>query len=78
MAYIKSFKNQNWLLPPGLCDLIPKDHVCLLIESFIDDQDFLSWEFLTKFDHQDGLLETQEKTLYICTCQRNYAPTLGQ
>lgn len=44
MAYIKSFKNQNWLLPPSLSDIIPKDHVCLLIESFIDDQDFSSFD----------------------------------
>lgn len=40
MAYIKSFKDQNWLLPPSLSDMIPQDHVCLLIESFIDAQDF--------------------------------------
>jgi len=44
MAYIKSFKDQNWLLPPSLSDLIPKDHVCLLIESFIDEQDFSSFD----------------------------------
>ena len=45
MAYIKSFKDQNWLLPPSLSDLIPEDHVCLLIESFIDNQDFSSFDF---------------------------------
>ncbi len=44
MAYIKSFKDQNWLLPPNLSDLIPTDHVCLLIESFIDEQDFSSFD----------------------------------
>lgn len=44
MVYIKSFKDQNWLLPPSLSDLIPKDHVCLLIESFIDEQDFSSFD----------------------------------
>lgn len=44
MAYIKSFKDQNWLLPPSLSELIPEDHVCLLIESFIDEQDFLSFD----------------------------------
>jgi len=44
MAYIKSFKGQNWLLPPSLSDLIPEDHVCLLIESFIDEQDFSSFD----------------------------------
>jgi transposase len=44
MVYIKSFKNQNWLLPPSLSDLIPEDHVCLLIESFIDEQDFSTFD----------------------------------
>ncbi len=44
MAYIKSFKDQNWLLPPSLSDTIPNDHVCLLIESFIDEQDFSSFD----------------------------------
>lgn len=44
MVYIESFKNQNWLLPPSLSDLIPEDHVCLLIESFIEEQDFLSFD----------------------------------
>jgi len=44
MAYIKSFKDQNWLLPPNLSDLIPDDHVCLLIESFIDELDFSSFD----------------------------------
>ena len=44
MAYIKSFKDQNWLIPPSLSELIPEDHVCLLIESFIDEQNFLSFD----------------------------------
>lgn len=44
MAYIQSFKNQNWLLPLNLSDMIPEDHVCLLIESFIDEQDFSSFD----------------------------------
>lgn len=44
MAYIKSLKDQNWLLPPSISDLIPPDHVCLLIESFVDEQDFSSFD----------------------------------
>ena len=44
MAYIKSFKEQNWLLPPNISDLIPDDHVCLLIASFIDKLDFSSFD----------------------------------
>lgn len=35
MAYIKSFKNQSWLLPPSLEDIIPEDHICYLVESLV-------------------------------------------
>jgi len=40
MVFIKSFKNQTWLFPPALEDLIPEDHVCFLVENFIDSLDF--------------------------------------
>jgi transposase len=44
LAYIKSFKNQNWLLPPNISDMIPKDHVCFLIEAFVNEQDYTSFD----------------------------------
>lgn len=44
MAYIKSFKNQNWLLPPNIQDMIPKDHICFLVEDVIDKLDFSSFD----------------------------------
>jgi len=40
MAYIKSFKNQSWLLPPSLEDIIPEDHICYLVESLVSLLDF--------------------------------------
>ncbi len=40
MVFIKSFKSQNWLLPPRIEDMIPKDHVCFLAESLIESLDF--------------------------------------
>jgi len=40
MAYIKSFKNQSWLLPPSLEDIIPEDHICYLVESLVALIDF--------------------------------------
>ncbi len=48
MVFIKSFKNQTWLFPPAIEDLIPEDHVCFLIENFIDSLDFS--EFEEKYD----------------------------
>ncbi len=44
MAFIKSFKNQSWLLPPNIKDMIPKDHICFLVEDVIDKLDFSSFE----------------------------------
>ena len=44
LAYIKSFKEQSWLLPPNITEMIPKDHVCFLIEAFVDEQDFTSFD----------------------------------
>jgi len=40
MAYIQSHKNQSWLLPPSIEDLIPEDHICFLVESLIDHLDY--------------------------------------
>jgi len=40
MAYIKSFRNQNYLLPPNITDLFSEDHVCYLIEQITDDIDY--------------------------------------
>ncbi len=44
MAFIKSLKNQTWLFPPTIEDLIPEDHVCFLVENFIDSLDFSAFE----------------------------------
>ncbi len=44
MAYIKSNKNQTWLLPPNIRDMIPRDHICFLIENVINKLNF------SKFD----------------------------
>lgn len=40
MVFIKSSKNQVWTLPPDIRDLIPSDHICYLVESFMDEMDF--------------------------------------
>jgi len=48
MVFIKSLKNQVWTLPPDIRDLIPSDHICYLVESFVDEMDFS--EFETRYD----------------------------
>jgi len=44
MAYIDSFKGQNWLLPPGIRDMIPEDHVCFFVEDFVDSLDYSGFD----------------------------------
>ena len=44
MAYIASNKNQNWLLPPSIKDIIPKDHICFLVEDVVDKLDFSNFD----------------------------------
>jgi transposase len=44
MVYIQSFKEQSWLLPPSIEDLIPEDHICILVESLIESLDFSSFD----------------------------------
>ena len=46
MSYIQSFKQQSWLLPPCIEDLIPEDHICYLVESFIESLDFSSFDVI--------------------------------
>ena len=44
MVYIKSNPKQTLLLPTNLRDIIPKDHMCYLIENIIDQLDFSSFD----------------------------------
>ena len=44
MVYIKSNPKQTLLLPTNLRDIIPKDHICYLIEDVIDQLDFISFD----------------------------------
>ena len=44
MVFIASSKNQTWLFPPNIKDLIPKDHICFLVDSFVEELDFTEFE----------------------------------
>jgi len=46
MAYIKTSKEQNWLLPPSIKEMIPKDHVCFLVEEFVDSLNFSNFDMI--------------------------------
>jgi transposase len=46
MAYIASNKNQNWLLPLSIKDMIPKGHICFLVEDFVESLDFSNFDLI--------------------------------
>ena len=46
MVYIASNKNQNWLLPMSIKDMIPKDHICFLVEDFAENLDYANFDIM--------------------------------
>ncbi len=44
MVYIKSDSSQTLLLPTNLRDIIPKDHICFLIEEVVNQVDFQEFD----------------------------------
>lgn len=44
MVYISSNKNQNWLLPLSIKEMIPKGHICFLVEDFADSLDYSNFD----------------------------------
>ena len=44
MVYIKSSPQQTLLLPTNLRDIIPKDHICYLIEDVVDQLDYREFD----------------------------------
>ena len=46
MAYINSYKDQNWLIPQSIRDIIPKNHICYLVEDFTESLDFSNFNMI--------------------------------
>jgi len=46
MTYITSYKNQDWLLPPSIKQMIPEDHICFFVEEFIESLDFSGFDMI--------------------------------
>ena len=46
MAYIASNKNQNWLLPLSIKDMIPESHICFLVEEFAESLDYSNFDMI--------------------------------
>ena len=48
MTYIGSYKDQNWLLPPSIKQMIPQDHICFFVEEFVESLDFSGFDMINE------------------------------
>ncbi len=46
MVYKQTQKDQNWLLPLSIKEMIPKDHVCFLVEDFVEGLDYSKYDMI--------------------------------
>lgn len=48
MAYMSSFRDQNWLIPQSIQDMIPENHICFFVEEFVDSLDFTNFDMISE------------------------------
>ena len=46
MTFITSYKNQDWLLPPSIKQMIPENHISFFVAEFVDFLDFNRFEMI--------------------------------
>jgi transposase len=47
MVYMNSYRNQSWLIPQSIVDMIPKNHICFFVEEFVDSLDFSKFDMIS-------------------------------
>src|SRR3989339_252590 len=47
MTYISSYKNQNWLLPTSIKQMIPQNHISFFVEEFVESLDFSGYDMIS-------------------------------
>ena len=46
MAYKYSNKGQSWLIPLDIKELIPEDHICFLVDDYVEKLDFSKFDMI--------------------------------
>ena len=46
MAYLNSYRGQNWLIPQSIKDMIPKGHICFFVEEFVESLNFSNFDLI--------------------------------
>jgi len=48
MTYISSYKDQDWLLPTSIKQMIPQKHICFFVEEFVESIDFSGFDMISE------------------------------
>ncbi len=48
MTYISSYKNQDWLLPVSIKQMIPENHISFFVEEFVESLDFTGFDVISE------------------------------
>ncbi len=48
MTYISSYKNQNWLLPTSIKQMIPQNHISFFVEEFVESLNFSGFDMISE------------------------------
>ena len=46
MTYINSYKNQDWLLPTSIKQMIPENHISFFVEEFVESLNFSGFDMI--------------------------------
>jgi transposase len=46
IVYKNSNKGQSWLIPLDIKEIIPKDHICFLVEDYVEKLDYSNFDMI--------------------------------
>ncbi len=86
MTYISSYKNQDWLLPTSIKQMIPENHISFFVEEFVESLDFSGFDMISegaghpsyhpriimKIIIQGMLSKERSSRKLACACRENF------
>jgi len=86
MTYVSSYKDQNWLLPTSIKQMIPQNHISFFVEEFVESLDFSGFDMISegaghpsyhpriimKIIIQGMLSKERSSRKLACACRENF------
>jgi len=86
MTYISSYKNQDWLLPTSIKQMIPQNHISFFVEDFVESLDYSGFDMISdgaghpsyhpriimKIIIQGMLSKERSSRKLACACRENF------